>query len=51
MSYLEDTVLRDTAYIGGNELTLATIHAIWGIRWDLHGADDQPPGVSEDPHV
>lgn len=41
MDYLENTALAETAYIGGEEITLATIHAIWGIRWDLHGLEDQ----------
>ncbi|SMQ54709.1 unnamed protein product [Zymoseptoria tritici ST99CH_3D7] len=47
LDYLENTVLKDTKYIGGNEITLATIHAIWGVRWDLHGLEDQPPGLGE----
>ncbi|CZT18046.1 uncharacterized protein RCC_03884 [Ramularia collo-cygni] len=47
LDYLENTVLEKTMYIGGDEITLATVHAIWGIRWDLHGIEDQPPGLGE----
>lgn len=45
MDYLENRVLRDGPYIGGDKLSVADIHAIWGVRWDLHGADSQPPGL------
>lgn len=45
MHYLEHTVLRDTPYIGGNELSLADIHAIWGVRWDLYDANQPTPGL------
>ncbi|KAF7185719.1 hypothetical protein HII31_12950 [Pseudocercospora fuligena] len=45
MDYLENTVLAQNKYIGGDALSVADIQAIWGIRWDLHGADSQPPGL------
>lgn len=45
LDYLEHTVLRDTPYIGGEELSVADIHAIWGVRWDLYGAESKPPGL------
>jgi glutathione S-transferase len=45
MSHLEETVLRDSPYIGGEKLSVADIHAIWGVRWDLHSEESQPPGL------
>ena len=45
MDYLENTVLAQNRYIGGDALSLADIHAIWGVRWDLHGAESHPPGL------
>jgi hypothetical protein len=45
LDYLENTVLEHGPYIGGDKLSVADIHAIWGVRWDLHGAESQPPGL------
>jgi len=45
LDYLENVALEHGAYIGGAELSVADIHALWGVRWDLHGLESQPPGL------
>jgi glutathione S-transferase len=45
LDYLENVALADSAYIGGDRLSVADIHAIWGVRWDLHGLESNPPGL------
>ena len=45
MNYLENKVLCHTSYIGGEQLSVADIRAIWGVRWDLQGMTSQPPGL------
>ena len=45
MDLLENTALANGTYIGGSKLSVADIHAIWGVRWALYGGESQPPGL------
>jgi len=35
MAYLEDVLLADSVFVGGERLSLADVHVIWPIRWAL----------------
>ena len=45
MDFLENTVLSNGSYIGGDKLSVADIHVIWGIRWGLNAMDSNLPGL------
>jgi glutathione S-transferase len=45
LDYLENVVLEHTPYIGGDQISVADIHATWGVRWDLQGLEAKPPGL------
>ena len=45
MDWLEHTVLANGQFIGGSKLSVADIHAIWGLRWGLNAMDSNPPGL------
>lgn len=46
MDFLENTVLANGDYIGGGKLSVADIHAIWGVRWVLFDMEKSyPPGL------
>ena len=36
LTFLENEVLKDGPYVGGDKLSVADIHVIWGIRWGLN---------------
>ena len=49
MSFVENVLLKDSPYIGGDKLSLADIHVIWGIRWGLNDLGVKGnPGVGKD---
>jgi hypothetical protein len=45
LDYLENVALENGPYVGGDKLSIADIHATWGIRWDLQGMESKPPGL------
>ena len=49
MAFVENTLLAKSPYIGGDKLSVADIHVIWGIRWGLNdlGAKNNP-GVGKE---
>ncbi|USW54474.1 Putative glutathione S-transferase domain superfamily [Septoria linicola] len=47
LTYLEHTVFPHSPgpFLFGAEVTVADIHAFWGVRWDLQASDANPPGM------
>ncbi len=50
MGYLENIALSHGPFIDEDKLGVRDIHAIRGVRWDLHGGESQPPGLGNQTH-
>jgi len=49
LSFLENQVLTSGTYIGGDKLSVADIHVIWGVRWVLNDLGlKKEPGFGKD---
>lgn len=48
--WVEDVLLADSPFIGGDKLSVADIHVIWALRWVLQdlGAEKRYAGLGED---